>query len=65
MFQPFVLGRQKQYLNLIQDDWSKFTPEEPNDKKMLSWNIDNFIKACGELHTNLKVISFNKSGLMS
>jgi hypothetical protein len=56
---------QKQFSIFIIDDWSKVTSEEEkNEKKIQSWNIDNFIKACGELHNNLKVYLINKSGRM-
>ena len=39
---------------VIVDDWSKFGPEEQSDKRIQSWNLDNFIKACSDMHSSLK-----------
>jgi hypothetical protein len=55
----------KNSTGLIQDDWSKFSPEEQTDKRIQSWNLDNFIKACTDMHSNLKVFCSpfsNRSG---
>ena len=51
-------GQLKTVKNFIKDDWSKFSHEEQYDKKMQTWNIDNFIKSCTELNTNIKVKNF-------